>query len=134
MGQFSQNMFDFLTVETLRGLIFLVFLDYFLAVLWAIREKRFSSEVGIKGVTQKLALITLLFAVFYFKHSTTASGLIDLLALQGLVTGVVLTEVVSIRRNLEKLGLNLVVWKWVPKDVPAEEAKSPTIHEEGKKQ
>lgn len=122
-----------ITEEAARILIVLIVVDYAIAVLGAIRQKRFSSELGVRGLTQKLAIIVLIFAALFLKQTIFNSGLIDLLALQGLIYGLVLNEIASIRRNLKIIGLDNVLLRWIPEDI-SHSRKESSEQEQGKEE
>lgn len=102
--------------ESLRLLLILIVVDYLLGVFRAIYQRRFNSEVGVKGVIQKLAIILLLTASFIIKTYITNENLISMIAIQTLITGIIFTELASIRRNLKQLGLDPIVLRWLPED------------------
>lgn len=113
---------ELISHDMLRLLIILVFTDYLLGILSAIRDRRFNSAVNLKGITQKLALLVLIGLVVAVKRFVMDVSIVEQLALQGIIAGVLLTELISIRRNIKRLGLDSILTRWIPEDVQPEES------------
>ncbi len=110
--------------EAFQIVIVLMVVDYMLGVLNAIRERRFNSDVSMRGVTKRLGLILIVSALFYLQGQIKTNDLIVLLSAQTLMFGAIISQLSSIRRNLKLLGLDTVLTRWIPEDRREEKDKN----------
>lgn len=103
-------------MEAFRILVVLLVVDYALGALNALREGRFNSDVGMRGITQRLALMLVVAALFYLHLNIHSNEWVLLLSFQTLMLGAIVNQLSSIRRQMKKLGLDPVLMRWVPED------------------
>lgn len=110
--------------EAFQIVIVLMVVDYLLGTLNAIREGRFNSDIGMKGVTKRLGLILIVSAIFYLQGQIKTNDWIVLLSAQTLMFGAIVSQLSSIRRNLKHLGLDSVLVRWIIEDKRDERNKN----------
>jgi phage-related holin len=98
------------------GLILALF-DLVLAVLVSIYNRRLSSALGYQGLVRKFGFyVVFLFLYALVRWKLHENALVSLVFFNGVLLGVILFELASVKRHLIRLGVSEKFLSWIPQD------------------
>jgi toxin secretion/phage lysis holin len=98
------------------GLILALF-DLVLAVLVSIYNRRLSSALGYQGLVRKFGFyVVFLFLYALVRWKLHENALVSLVFFNGVLLGVILFELASVKRHLIRLGVPEKFLSWIPQD------------------
>jgi phage-related holin len=105
------------------GLILALF-DLVLAVLVSVYNRRLSSALGYQGLVRKFGFyVVFLFLYALVRWKLHENALVSLVFFNGVLLGVILFELASVKRHLIRLGVPEKFLSWIPQDQRLREAE-----------